>query len=119
VRSLKACSLAVLLRILTLTGPSALKAGTNKAGPNRLSSLFRLATVPARHSESRSGPAQQRNGFLCHPFYRAPGRVSCATSIGLQYNGGDRNGPAGLSLRLNLPSLQRQTDKGLAYYANR
>lgn len=53
--------------------------------------------------------------------YRVPLSVPAGTgghtpSLALVYNGGQGNGPFGLGWRLDLPAIQRQTDKGLPCY---
>jgi RHS repeat-associated protein len=45
-----------------------------------------------------------------------PGVNGFQPQLSLQYNGGNPNGPYGVGWRLNLPYIQRQTDKGLPVY---
>jgi RHS repeat-associated protein len=53
---------------------------------------------------------------LSIPLPVTPGRNGVAPSFGLQYNTGGGNGSFGLGWSLSLPSIQRQTDKGIPRY---
>ncbi|MFH1148210.1 MAG: SpvB/TcaC N-terminal domain-containing protein [Pseudomonadota bacterium] len=46
----------------------------------------------------------------------SPGRAGLEPELTLRHNGGSANGPYGLGWSLPLPSIQRQTDKGLPEY---
>ncbi len=50
------------------------------------------------------------------PLKAAPGRAGFAPQLVLRYNGGWGNGALGMGWRLDLPGIQRQTDKGLPRY---
>ncbi|HOC70732.1 MAG TPA: SpvB/TcaC N-terminal domain-containing protein, partial [Candidatus Hydrogenedentes bacterium] len=50
------------------------------------------------------------------PLKAAPGRAGFAPQLVLRYNGGWGNGTVGMGWRLDLPGIQRQTDKGLPRY---
>ncbi|MFQ5856892.1 MAG: toxin TcdB middle/N-terminal domain-containing protein [Anaerolineae bacterium] len=52
------------------------------------------------------------------PLKLPPGAGGHAPSIALVYNSGWGNGPFGLGWRLDLPYVQRQTDKGLPEYTD-
>ncbi|MDO9103680.1 MAG: toxin TcdB middle/N-terminal domain-containing protein [Methylovulum sp.] len=47
-----------------------------------------------------------------------PGINRHQPTLALVYNGGHGNSPLGIGWRLNIPSIQRQTDKGLPSYAD-
>ncbi|MFH2124142.1 MAG: toxin TcdB middle/N-terminal domain-containing protein [Pseudomonadota bacterium] len=50
------------------------------------------------------------------PLAVLPGRNGFMPELALTYNSGNANGPFGLGWKLTLPSIQRQTDKGLPLY---
>ncbi|MCP4702430.1 MAG: hypothetical protein GY862_37055 [Gammaproteobacteria bacterium] len=52
------------------------------------------------------------------PLAVLPGRAGLTPQLALSYNSGNGNNIAGLGWALNLPYLQRQTDKGLPFYTD-
>lgn len=52
------------------------------------------------------------------PLATLPGRAGFAPELGLTYNSGGANGVVGLGWSLTIPSLQRQTDKGMPFYVD-
>ncbi|HRK33882.1 MAG TPA: toxin TcdB middle/N-terminal domain-containing protein, partial [Candidatus Hydrogenedentes bacterium] len=52
------------------------------------------------------------------PLKSPPGRAGFAPDLALTYNSGNGGGTFGLGWSLGLPSLQRQTDKGLPFYTD-
>src|SRR6188508_3000881 len=50
------------------------------------------------------------------PLKLPPVRGAVQPQVRLAYNSGSGNGPLGLGWRLDVPALQRQTDKGLPNY---
>ena len=50
------------------------------------------------------------------PFKLPPVRGAVQSEVRLSYNSGSGNGPLGLGWQLDVPCLQRQTDKGLPHY---
>lgn len=52
------------------------------------------------------------------PLAVLPGRAGLTPQLALSYNSGNGNNIAGLGWALNLPSIQRQTDKGLPFYTD-
>ena len=47
-----------------------------------------------------------------------PGTAGHAPSIALKYDGGGSNGPLGFGWSVGVPSIQRQTDKGIPRYVD-
>lgn len=115
----KEAPLVIALCVLTLIGPTVSQADTNKSGVQP--TVLSLPAGPGSiEGLGESFEPQLNSGTISYAisFAVPPGRAGFAPTIVLQYNGGNGNGPAGLGWRLNLPNLQRQTEKGLPYYTN-
>src|SRR5215210_2145353 len=55
-------------------------------------------------------------GSLSVPIYSSPGRSGFGPEVSLSYDSGTGNGPFGFGWSLSVPSITRQTDKGLPQY---
>ena len=55
-------------------------------------------------------------GSLSIPMATSPGRSGFGPQLSLSYSSGAGNGPFGFGWSLALPSITRQTDKGLPQY---
>src|SRR5215203_3634285 len=56
------------------------------------------------------------SGSLSVPIYSSPGRSGFGPELSLSYDSGTGNGPFGFGWSLSIPSITRQTDKGLPQY---
>ena len=109
----------IAIWLLTLIVPSTAQAASDKSGVQP--TVLSLPSGPGSiEGLGESFQPQLNSGTAAYsiPFVVPPGRAGFAPSVGLQYNAGNGNGPAGLGWRLNLPSIQRRTDKGLPYYTD-
>lgn len=55
-------------------------------------------------------------GSMTVPIATSPGRSEFGPQLSLSYDSGSGNGPFGFGWSLSLPSITRQTDKGLPCY---
>jgi hypothetical protein len=101
---------------LMLCGIAAHALDKSGVSPSKLS----LPTGPGSiDGLGESFEAQLNTGTLSYgvPIELPKVRGSASPGLALSYNSGNGNGPVGMGWKLEVPKLQRQTDKGLPQYA--
>jgi len=94
-------------------------AGVDKSGVKP--SVLSLPSGPGSiEGLGESFEPQLNSGTATYPIKLKvpPGRAGFAPDITLSYNSGAGNGPFGLGWKLDIPYIQRQSDKGLPYYVD-
>jgi RHS repeat-associated protein len=94
-------------------------AGVDKSGVKP--SVLSLPSGPGSiEGLGESFEPQLNSGTATYPVKLKvpPGRAGFAPDITLSYNSGAGNGAFGLGWKLDIPYIQRQTDKGLPYYSD-
>ncbi|MCX7110799.1 MAG: FG-GAP-like repeat-containing protein [Proteobacteria bacterium] len=107
----------VTLLLLCMVAPSAFGEGKSAVEPQVLS----LPKGPGSiEGLGESFEPQLNTGTAAYRVKLAvpPGINKHQPALALVYNSGYGNSPLGLGWRLNVPSIQRQTDKGLPAYTN-
>lgn len=115
--SQKPCITAVVLFVILIAlGPFLATGETNTAVAPQVLSLPSGPGAVEGLGESFEPQLNSGTASYAVPLKVAPGRAGFAPQLVLRYNGGWGNGPVGMGWRLDLPGIQRQTDKGLPRY---
>ena len=107
-------NIIILLLLILFTN---VYAQTNKSGVNP--NVISLPSGPGSiEGLGESFEPQLNSGTSAYqvPLIIPPGRNGFAPNIALIYNSGNGNSPFGLGWKVDLPYIQRQTDKGQPFY---
>lgn len=108
-----------LLLLALLAGGGAPGAAADKSGVKP--SVISLPSGPGSiEGLGESFEPQLNSGTSSYavPLATLPGRAGFAPDLALTYSSGGASGIVGLGWSLSLPSLQRQTDKGMPFYVD-
>lgn len=108
-----------LLLLVLLAGSSAPGLAADKSGVKP--SVISLPSGPGSiEGMGESFEPQLNSGTSSYavPLATLPGRAGFAPDLSLTYSSGGASGIVGLGWSLSLPSLQRQTDKGMPFYVD-
>ncbi len=113
---------SALARLLLLACLIALAAGPAWSADNKSGVAPTVLSLPSGPGSieglGESFQPQLNTGTANYrvPLRLPPGRAGFAPQLALSYNSGDGQSPFGLGWKLDLPFIQRQTDKGLPLY---
>ncbi|HVR35899.1 MAG TPA: SpvB/TcaC N-terminal domain-containing protein, partial [Methylomirabilota bacterium] len=115
--SARASLLAVVTVGLLVPGPIALLGDSRSVSASKISLPSGPGSVEGL-GESFEPQLNTGTYAMGLPFNLPPVRGAVQPEVRLAYNSGSGNGPLGLGWRLDVPCVQRQTDKGLPRYAD-